>query len=249
MSDEVRIGTWGMNTMLDVESPVHLGKSQIDCGKIGAFTQINMWAADTNTSECFIDCESIGRYCSIARGVNIGFGAHSTSFLSSGTLFKFNRNSEEFTPFVSERNEKWEAEMRDRNLASWKKRLPIIGNDVWIGFGAIILNGITVGNGAVIAAGSVVTKDVPPYCIVGGNPAKTIRNRFSDAIIEKLMKLEWWEYNPGILTGLDISDPENCLDELEERIKQTGELNRYNPDIIRFFPVENRWEEISAKEI
>ena len=70
----------------------------------------------------------------------------------------------------------------------------IIGNDVWIGSDAMILSGCTIGDGAVVAAGAVVTKDVPPYCISAGNPAKVIRKRFSDDIIEQLLDLAWWSW-------------------------------------------------------
>lgn len=68
----------------------------------------------------------------------------------------------------------------------------VIGNDVWIGHGVIILAGVTIGDGAILAAGSVITKDVEPYHIVGGNPAKLIKKRFSEEIITELMELEWW---------------------------------------------------------
>lgn len=70
----------------------------------------------------------------------------------------------------------------------------IIGNDVWIGYEAVILAGVTVGDGAIIGARAVVTKDVPPYTIVGGVPAKTIRKRFSDDVISKLLKMKWWDW-------------------------------------------------------
>ncbi len=69
-----------------------------------------------------------------------------------------------------------------------------IGNDVWIGYGATIMPGVTVGDGAIIATKSVVTKDVPPYAIVGGNPAKEIKKRFSDSKIEQLLKISWWDW-------------------------------------------------------
>jgi virginiamycin A acetyltransferase len=71
----------------------------------------------------------------------------------------------------------------------------LIGNDVWIGHGATIMSGVTIGNGAVVAALSVVTKDVPPYAIVGGNPAKIIKYRFSEEQIEKLLLIKWWDWN------------------------------------------------------
>lgn len=242
VSDSVKLGTWGMNQQICVEAPVHLGKSQLDIGYIGAFTQINMWDAETDTAECFIDCASIGRYCSIARGVNVGFAGHSTSFLSSSTLFKFNKNAEEFTPFLDRRDLIWEREMKKKNLASWKKPLPIIGNDVWIGFGVTILNGVSIGDGAVIAAGSVVTKDVEPYTIVAGTPARPIKKRFSDRLIERLIKLCWWDYNPAVLEGLDISDPENCIDELEDRILEWGGV--YCPPLVMFNINNGTWEQV-----
>jgi acetyltransferase-like isoleucine patch superfamily enzyme len=68
-----------------------------------------------------------------------------------------------------------------------------IGNDVWIGANAVVVDGVTIGDGAIIAAGAVVTKDVPPYTIVGGVPAKIIRKRFSEAEINFLLDLRWWE--------------------------------------------------------
>lgn len=108
--------------------------------------------------------------------------------------------------------------MRERNFKSWKKPLPVIENDVWIGFGVTILNGTHIGDGVIIAAGSVVTKDIEPYMIVRGVPAKPIKRRFSDKLCERLEKSKWWNYGPEILYGLDISNPEECIDELESRI-------------------------------
>jgi len=70
-----------------------------------------------------------------------------------------------------------------------------VGNDVWIGYGATILDGVTIGDGAVIGARSVVTKDVKPYTIVGGNPARLIRKRFSDKVIKTLLKIRWWDWD------------------------------------------------------
>lgn len=87
----------------------------------------------------------------------------------------------------------------------------VVGNDVWIGYGATIMPGVTIGDGAIIATKSVVTKDVPPYSIVGGNPAKVIRKRFSEKKIQQLLDLKWWDWpiekitqNVQNLTGKDI---------------------------------------------
>lgn len=73
----------------------------------------------------------------------------------------------------------------------------IIGNDVWIGFEAIVMAGVRIGDGAIVAARAVVTHDVPPYTIVGGVPAKVIRKRFDDKVIQKLVTLKWWEWPVG----------------------------------------------------
>ena len=75
----------------------------------------------------------------------------------------------------------------------------IIGNDVWIGMYAIVNRGIKIGDGAVVASGAVVTKDVPPYAIVGGNPAKIIKFRFSPEIIEKLLAIKWWDWDESLI--------------------------------------------------
>lgn len=87
----------------------------------------------------------------------------------------------------------------------------VIGNDVWIGYGATIMPGVRIGDGAIIATKSVVTKDVEPYAIVGGNPAKEIRKRFTDDKIKKLLDIKWWDWsieeiteNVQYLTGLNI---------------------------------------------
>ena len=72
----------------------------------------------------------------------------------------------------------------------------VVGNDVWIGYEAVILAGVKIGDGAIIGARAVVTKDVPPYTIVGGVPAKFIRKRFSDEVIDALLRLKWWELPP-----------------------------------------------------
>lgn len=103
-----------------------------------------------------------------------------------------------------------------------------IGNDVWIGDHAVIVSGVTVGDGAVIGAGAVVTKDVPPYAIVGGIPAHIIRKRFSDAIIEDLLEIKWWDYEERLFTDIPMTDITKTIDVLKARVA-TGDYSKIAP--------------------
>ncbi|TLD68452.1 CatB-related O-acetyltransferase [Phragmitibacter flavus] len=120
---------------------------------------------------------NIGSYCSIAPGVTILMGGnHRVDWVTSYPFVEF---FPEFGPLPS---------------TGWTKGGVTIGNDVWIGQNAMILSGVTIGNGAVIAAGSVVNKDVEPYTIAGGNPAKFIRYRIPEQFIPALEKIAWWNW-------------------------------------------------------
>ena len=125
----------------------------------------------------------IGKFCSIACGAKFLFtsGNHSLRSLSTYT----------FPIFFEE----WGLDAKDICSAWDNKGDIVIGNDVWIGYEALILSGVTVGDGAIIGSRAVVTKDVPPYTIVGGVPAKSIRRRFDGAVIERLEKLRWWDWD------------------------------------------------------
>jgi virginiamycin A acetyltransferase len=113
-------------------------------------------------------------------------------------------------PFAVLRNG-WEHAMDGKSYPN--KGDLIIGNDVWIGYNATIMAGVKIGDGAIIAANSIVVKDVAPYTIVGGNPATEIKKRFPDETIEKLINLQWWNWdiekitaNVQYLTGVKIED-------------------------------------------
>ena len=125
----------------------------------------------------------IGKFCSIACGAKFLFNCanHTLKSLSTYTFPLF--------------YEEWGLEKANVTAAWDNKGDIIIGNDVWIGYEAVIMAGVLIGDGAIIAAHAVVTKDVPPYTIVGGTPAKEIRKRFDTDVIEQLLMLKWWEWS------------------------------------------------------
>jgi phosphonate metabolism protein (transferase hexapeptide repeat family) len=126
---------------------------------------------------------TVGKFCSIAAMTRINPGNHPMQRASQS---HFTYRASSYFPGEPDEDE----------FFAWRRSHPvIIGHDVWIGHGAIILPGRTVGTGAVIGAGAVVTKDVPPYAIVAGNPARFVRPRFDEAIAERLTQLAWWDWS------------------------------------------------------
>ena len=125
----------------------------------------------------------IGKFCSIACGTKFLFNCanHSLKSLSTYTFPLF--------------YEEWELEKSNITTAWDNKGDIVIGNDVWIGYETVIMAGVHIGDGAIIAARAVVTKDVPPYTIVGGTPAKEIRKRFDAEVIQQLLMLKWWDWS------------------------------------------------------
>lgn len=125
---------------------------------------------------------TIGKFCSIACGAKFLFNSANHALGSLSTY--------PFPIFFEE----WGLPVEDIPRAWDNKGGIVVGNDVWIGYEAVILAGVTIGDGAVVGARAVVTKDVPPYAIVGGVPAKLIRKRFSDGVIQRLLALKWWDW-------------------------------------------------------
>lgn len=135
----------------------------------------------------------IGKFCSIACGAKFIFTSANHSLKSLSTY--------PFPIFFEE----WDLDVANITDAWDNKGNIIIGNDVWIGYEAVILSGVTIGDGAIIGTRAVVTKDVPPYTIVGGVPAKPIRKRFDDTTIAKLLELKWWDWSEKqIKSNLEI---------------------------------------------
>lgn len=150
----------------------------------------------------------IGSFCSIGPHIHIGLGPHpSRNFVST------------YPAFYSPSNTGCPQTFRQDRTFDESVPFTEIGNDVWIGSHVIIPGGITIGNGAIIAAGAVVVKNVPPYAIVGGNPAKLIRYRFSEEEISFLQKLCWWEWpKEKLMNHLnDFSDIRELKAKLEQQ--------------------------------
>ncbi len=129
----------------------------------------------------------IGKFCSIACGAKFLFNSANHTLSSLSTY--------PFPLFFEE----WGLEKKDVTNAWDNKGDIIIGNDVWIGYEAVILAGVTIGDGAIIGTRAVVTKDVPPYTIVGGVPAKPIKKRFSEETISALLEIQWWNWSEKII--------------------------------------------------
>ena len=143
----------------------------------------------------------IGKFCSIACGAKFLFNSANHSLTSLSTY--------PFPIFFEE----WGLD-RGQVTRAWDHKGDIvIGNDVWIGYEAVILAGVTIGDGAIIGTRAVVTKDVPPYAIVGGVPAKPIRKRFPDDTIAALLALRWWDWPEERIAG--------CLDAI-----QSGQIDQ-----------------------
>ena len=144
----------------------------------------------------------IGKFCSIACGTKFLFNCanHSLKSLSTYTF-----------PLCYE---EWELEKSNITTAWDNKGNIVIGNDVWIGYEAVIMAGVHIGDGAIIAARAVVTKDVPPYTIVGGTPAKEIRKRFDAEVIEQLLIQKWWDWSTDKIHQCLPYIAEGKLDEL-----------------------------------
>lgn len=132
-------------------------------------------------SNTIINFSSIGKYCSLARNVDIGGFDHDYHKITTMPMFRFKQLSDGVNP-----------EFKNSELC-------YVGNDVWIAAGAQVLHKVKVGDGAVIGGGAVVTKDVPPYAIVAGVPAKIIKYRFDESIICDLMDIKWWDWPEDVV--------------------------------------------------
>ncbi|MCT2347599.1 CatB-related O-acetyltransferase [Niallia taxi] len=166
--------------------------------KIGDYSYVN--------SETKVFSGSIGKFCSISYGCQIGMSEHPTNYMST-------------SPYIYGENNIF-------NIPSYFDDIhspPVIGNDVWIGVNAVILQGVKIGDGAIIAAGAVVNKDVPSYSIVGGIPANKIKDRYDEDTIETLLNLKWWD-----LPKEEILKLQNIFSKKEKWAEEFSSLKKFN---------------------
>ncbi len=190
------------NCKLDPTSHIYAGCEIYNCA-IGRYSYISYNSKLINTK--------VGAFCSIADHVYIGGNEHPIEWVSTSPVFQNTKNSGSSTRF-----------------ARHEITAPLcteIGNDVWIGHAAIIKAGVKIGDGAIIGAGAVVTKDIPPYAIATGIPAKITRYRFNDDTIKELQEIAWWKLSNKELKELGpfITSPTTFIEEIKKktRVKRT----------------------------
>lgn len=167
----------------------------------------------------------IGRYCSIAAGVDIGSDQHPVDWVTS-SMVAYSPGLHGWDRFLHP--DSYEAVRKNKLPPFISNTQVTIGNDVWIGQGVFIKSGVRIGNGAIVGAHSVVTKDIPDYAIVVGVPAKAIKYRFDDKTIEKLLKLNWWDYSIYDFQNINFSKIDHAIESMEIQIADK-KMKPYTP--------------------
>ena len=186
------------NNEIDAKATIYRGV-KIKGSRVGAYTYIS-----ANTD---VENAEIGKFCSVSDHCRVGMGGHNTNQISTSPIFTEVYNGTKY---------QW----TDKDVNASPAKKAIIGNDVLIGSHALVLGGVVIGDGAVVAAGAVVTKNVPPYAVVGGVPAKVIKYRFSQVIIDRLQEMRWWDWTVEKLRkNMELFQKEDFKLEDLERIK------------------------------
>lgn len=163
----------------------------------------------------------IGRYCSFGENVQIGRQNHPTAWASTSPAFYLGDQLFNLDAGFEGAEGYHDFRFRFRNGPPTKARITTIGNDVWIGHGAYVAAGVTIGDGAIVAAHAVVTKDVPAYAVVAGNPAVIKKFRIPPELVSPMLRSRWWRFAPWQLTHLDPSDPTAFVHAVLNTMKDT----------------------------
>lgn len=167
----------------------------------------------------------VGRYCSLGPGFVTGVNEHPTEWLSTSRVLY----QPELFGWLDHLNlpNRGEIIANKHDAGNTSKRI-FIGNDVWVGQDVYIKGGVTIGDGAIVAARSVVTRDVEPYTVVGGVPAKFIKRRFPKEIADRLQASQWWKYSIFDMYDIDFTKIDTAIEEIERRIS-SGSIQAYEP--------------------
>ncbi|MEH3034522.1 MAG: CatB-related O-acetyltransferase [Aeromicrobium erythreum] len=178
-----------------------------------ADTPVGAWTEFGRNIE--VQSGEIGRYCEIGPGSIIGATGHPTTWLSV-SAFQYKRSTWGWHPTADA------VETIDPTAGgrpSFRGDGPaVLGHDVWLGANVVVLKGVTIGTGCIVAANAVVTKDLPPYSVAGGIPARVLKPRLDADLATELLELAWWRFTPNQLSGITFDDPVRAVEQLRERV-------------------------------
>jgi acetyltransferase-like isoleucine patch superfamily enzyme len=183
-------------------------------GELGEFSCINRSQLGRGSHlgvQSYVADATIGRFTMIGSRVSIGGFEHPTSWLSVAA-FQWGQSIADYEIDV-------ESALRLQSNSKPEYKRTSIGSDVWIGNNVVVKSGVNIGHGAIVGAGSVVTKDIDPYAIVVGNPARLLKYRFDSEIIQDLLLLKWWNLSYDVLSKLDFKDVQGCIVQLKKEGK------------------------------
>ena len=167
---------------------------------------------------------SVGRYCSISSGLRVLDSTHPVGILTTSAI-SFRPKNKLFEGLITPQLASFAAAFD----VSGTRPMPVIEHDVWIGANVTLAMGVRIGTGAIVASGSVVTRDVPPYAIVAGNPAVVKKSRFPAELVEQLLASRWWEVDPSVVFSLDFTRAEAVCEFL---LREGAAVARYEPQVL-----------------